>query len=118
MNKWNMIGRCVWSIIVTFSIFNLYATNKELHQRNHQNLLAINLLKNKCEMLESELRLTQLEFETFVDLTSQEFENTWISFGRVRDNFLSIGYVLKFGEQLEEKDITPAEILAPKALDK
>ena len=70
----------------------------------------ISVLENKIEHANkenSELRKQLFEltwdYELFRDLTSDEFEKTWVSFARIRGNFVALGK----GFHLEDKDITP-----------
>ena len=69
-------------------------------------------LKQKSLSLQKELSNTNqkiVELETKLDKfkghTKKEFESTWRSFGRVRNNFLAIGH----GYHLEEDDFAPQE---------
>lgn len=60
---------------------------------------------NSNDKLFAELTQLRLEFDSYKQLTSDEFESTWDSFGAIRNNFISLGH----GFHLEEKDITPAQ---------
>lgn len=64
----------------------------------------LNTSKEKYEMLRQDFLHAQYQFESFRDLTSEEFEKTWVSFRNIRDNFRTIGYTLKFGSHLDKKD--------------
>ena len=41
----------------------------------------------------------KIEFDVFKKYTNKEFENTWVSLGRVRDNFIALGT----GQYLDER---------------
>lgn len=79
-----------------YNISKIKSFNEELVINNLSLTLQVKDLKKKNADL-------KLEFDTFKDLTSDEFEKTWRSFGRVRANFLAFG----LGEHLEDKDIAP-----------
>jgi hypothetical protein len=64
-------------------------------------------VKKQNEQLTKDFLDVQLEYEMFRDLTSDEFERTWISFRNIRDNFRAIGYNLRFGSHLDKKDKMP-----------
>ena len=53
-----------------------------------------NLEKNviyKIVEINQDVTLSKLEFDSFKELTSDEFEKTWVSFGRIRKNFIALG---------------------------
>ncbi len=51
----------------------------------------------------NELLKLRVEFDTYKRLSSNEFESTWKSFARVRNNFLAIGH----GYHLKPEDFPP-----------
>ena len=83
------IGLLVSSFYIAINIDRLYDEVNKLR-------------KDKYEM---EIKLTriEMEFKTFKQLTSDEFESTWKSFGAVRGNFQALGH----GYHLEDNDIIP-----------
>ena len=45
----------------------------------------------KIVEMNQDVVLNKLEFDSFKKLTNDEFERTWVSFGRIRNNFIALG---------------------------
>jgi len=116
LNKQNIL--ILWSIILSVLVIHLIMDNRELEQRVNHSKYMINKLNTDVEMVRQDNILIWKEFETFVDLTSEEFERTWVSFGHMRDNFRAIGYSLEYGLHLEDKDKISKEDLKKEQLRK
>lgn len=63
------------------------------------------IIMDKLKSMDGDMKSMAYEQELFMDIASKEFEYTWRSFARVRENFRAIGYSLKYGLQLSEKDV-------------
>ena len=77
-------------VLVVFSIIFGIIAIQEIHVNKKQ----IVELENRIEEIEkykADYDRLKVEFITFKELTSNEFEQTWRTFGAVRANFLALG---------------------------
>jgi len=91
--------------VIIVAIFTMLSLS-EIH---HDKKIMMELNK-KIEILEKknnelELKKLKMEFESFKQMTSDEFVRTWESFGVIRNNFLALGT----GQFLCDEDIMSDE---------
>lgn len=71
-------------IFLTFALYRIQEISKR-QERQHS------MLQKKVQDLELEKDRLKMEFDSYKNLTSDEFVRTWQSFGVIRNNFLALG---------------------------
>lgn len=102
-----MINKKISILIILIFCFGMIVQSwkmEEIEQRLEKLEIELENSNQKIIELRQEHLYLVYDYELFRDLTSEEFEKTWISFRNVRDNFRVIGYNLKFGSHLDKKD--------------
>jgi len=97
--------------IMLLVVFGLMCYNHVRISRMKEILVIDNLslevqnlnLKTQLKKMQDDHDELKLQFDTFKDLTSDEFERTWRSFGAVRRNFIALGT----SACLENDDLAP-----------
>ena len=83
-------------VLLAISNFQLRAESSYLQEKTKTLHADLSYTTNRLQTLETELANFKIN-------TTNEFESTWRSFGRVRNNFKALGN----GFHLEDKDIAP-----------
>lgn len=92
-------GKNVRRVIITVLVLICIWTTYCIHR------METDLITLQTKLTEQEEKTKNLEskFESFQSRTNNEFENTWKSFGMVRNNFIAIGN----GFNLDKEDFCP-----------
>lgn len=103
MSKGTFKSLLIFLIII---VVGFLAANRRINELEEK----IDYLNHRVKVMEQKLNDQRTEyldfsreFENFVSLTSDEFESTWVSLARVRNNFIALGK----GFHLEDEDIAP-----------
>jgi len=107
MNIWNKIIVICLGILIsigTYNIYFLYKENAKLKSQVNKNEIYIKKIESKINNIKNNLNDISYQQESYNEFVSEEFVRTWQSFARIKQNFESIGYSLKYGLHLEEDD--------------
>lgn len=100
---WGGISLLIVCLVLSILCLSERQYNKKWLMKFEKRIESAN---NSNDKLFAELAQLRLEFDSYRQLTSDEFESTWHSFSRIRGNFMAIGYGY---HHLVEGDITPEE---------
>ena len=95
------IRRVLWGVVIGSLLLMVVILAISTYQARKQ----IVSLQDYAIQTNNKVAALELELSNFKNYTHSEFESSWRSFARIRNNFLAIGH----GYHLEEKDIAPQE---------